>query len=166
MLPADSSSANLVLADARSAKAMELVTTAQPKEATKPRSRWRLRAAVTFVRALLNRKLGITFLLVVVTLLAAGAALTLTDSKISGWQGFYLTLVYAFGGPQPTAEFTAGEQALQLLMGLAGLALVPLLTALIVEGWSTPGLLSLKGVCCSPFTITSCWSGSAAWVPG
>jgi Trk K+ transport system NAD-binding subunit len=151
MLPADAATANLVLADARSAKAMELVTTAQPHELGKPKSRWRLRAAFTFMRALLNRKLGITFMAVVVTLLAAGAALTFTDSRISGWDGFYLTLVYAFGGPQPTADFTRTEQALQLLMGLAGLALVPLITALIVEGLVNARLAVAQGRLLQPF---------------
>ncbi len=134
LLPADASQANLVLADARSARAMELVTTGRQNLPAKPKSRWRIRATMTFVRALLNRKLGITFMAVVFTLLATGTALTLWDKRISGWYGFYLTLVYAFGGPQPTPDFTPVQQALQLLMGLAGLALVPILTALIVEG--------------------------------
>jgi Trk K+ transport system NAD-binding subunit len=134
VLPAEQSQANLVLADARSARAMELVNTGQPKDLPETKRAWRFKAAMAFIRALLNRKLGIAFFWVVVTLAAAGTALTLGDKNISAWEGFYLTLVNAFGGPQPTAEFTRGQQALQLVIGFAGLALVPLLTALIVEG--------------------------------
>jgi Trk K+ transport system NAD-binding subunit len=146
VLPADQAQANLVLADARSARAMELVSTGQPKDLpeAKPPA-WRFKAALAFVRALLNRKLGIAFFIVVLTLAVTGTVLTLGDNDIGPWEGFYLTLVNAFGGPQPTLEFTHLQQGLQLIMGFAGLALVPLLTALIVEGMVNARLAVAQG---------------------
>lgn len=145
MLPADPAEANLVLAEARSARAEELINTVRVAGAAAKPKWWRFRAARAFVRALFSRKLGIAFLTVLGILLAAGVALTFGNREIGGWDGLYLTLVNAFGGPQESPEFTRVEQALQLIIGIAGLAFVPLVTALIVEGMVNARLALERG---------------------
>lgn len=130
MLP--DGAADLVLAEARSAGAVEMINTIRvPRMA--PRF-WRARAVIAFIRALVSRKIGMAFLAVLVILLGCGALLTVRNENIGGWDGFYLTFVNAFGGPQENRALTHFEQILQLVIGIAGLALVPLVTALIVEG--------------------------------
>ncbi len=131
LLPSDPSTANLVLAEVHHVDSL-INTVAVGKPA--PKRRWRFAAGRAFFRALISRKLGITLLVVFLTLLASGATLAFLDENIGGWESFYLTMINAFGGPQEREDFTRSEQVLQLIMGLAGLTLVPLVTALIVEG--------------------------------
>jgi Trk K+ transport system NAD-binding subunit len=82
---------------------------------------------------------------VLAVLLVSGIVLALSDEHIGGWESFYLTMVNAFGGPQERGDFTRLEQVLQLVMGVAGLTLVPLVTALIVEGMVNARLAVAQG---------------------
>ncbi len=148
LLPAGES--DLVLAEARSAEAVELINTVRvPGPAPKHRW-WRLRAARAMVRALVSRKLDIAFITVILTLLVSGALLAFANESIGGWDGFYLTLVNAFGGPQEHADFSRFEQVLQILIGIAGLAVVPLVTALIVEGMVNARIAVTQGKLVQP----------------
>ena len=131
LLPSDPATADLVLAEVHEVDT--LINTVRVGQQA-PRRRWRFAAGRAFIRALISRKLGVALLVVFTLLLASGTALALLDERIGGWESFYLTMVNAFGGPQERDDFTRVEQALQLVMGLAGLTLVPLATALIVEG--------------------------------
>ncbi|WP_162907262.1 NAD-binding protein [Allorhizocola rhizosphaerae] len=133
LLPADSARANLVLAEAVSPEAEDLISTVRLGN-NRRRRWWGMKGAWTFVRALFSRKLGMAFLTVAAILVVSGALLAWQDLKIDTWQGFYLTVVTALGGLQENYDLTRFEQVLQLFIGIAGLALVPLVTALIVEG--------------------------------
>ncbi|GIH11472.1 potassium transporter TrkA [Rhizocola hellebori] len=142
LLPADAATANLVLAEVRSPQTLiNTVAIGQPA----PKRRWRFAAGRAVIRALISRKLGITLLFVIMVLLASGIGLALSDDQIGGWDSFYLTMVNAFGGPQERGDFSRLEQVLQLLMGVAGLTLVPLVTALIVEGMVNARLAVAQG---------------------
>jgi len=132
MLPEDAARANLVLAEARSTAAAELINTVRLGK--EKRRRWWWRAGWTFLRALFSRKLGIAFLCVLAILVAAGTALALPDKTMDSWDAFYQTVVTALGGLQENQRLSRPEQLIQLIVGIAGLALVPLVTALIVEG--------------------------------
>jgi Trk K+ transport system NAD-binding subunit len=150
LLPADLGRADLVLAEARSRQAEELINTIRVPTAPKKRGWWRFRALFVFIRALFSRKLGVAFIVVLTALLTTGTWLALANQNIGGWDGFYLTMVNALGGPQEHDDFTGFEQVLQLIMGVAGLALVPLVTALIVEGMVNARLAMAQGKLMQP----------------
>ncbi len=149
LLPADSARANLVLAEASSPQAEDLISTVWIG-ASRPRRWWGMRAAWTFVRALFSRKLGVAFLAVALILMVSGTLLAWQDMQLDTWRGFYLTVVTALGGLQENHELTRFEQVLQLFIGIAGLALVPLVTALIVEGVVNARLAVAQGRLAQP----------------
>jgi Trk K+ transport system NAD-binding subunit len=129
VLPESEETADLVLAEQRSSELEETLRlgTAKPKQAS-----W-LALAGTFLAAAVSRKTRIALTVVIGVILLAGAALALS-LRTSTWHGVYLTLVTVLGGLQPEERYGPGQQALQLLLGLAGLAFIPLVTALVVEG--------------------------------
>jgi Trk K+ transport system NAD-binding subunit len=143
VLPADAARADLVLAEARSTAAAELINTVRLGE--RRRRRWWWRAGWTFLRALFSRKLGVAFLSVLAILIASGAALALPDTTMDSWEAFYQTIVTALGGLQENQDLSRPRQLIQLIIGIAGLALVPLVTALIVEGMVNARLAVAQG---------------------
>lgn len=129
VLPADGRHADLVLAEARRSS---WETTLRLGSMLPKRPSW-LNVALTFARTLVTRKSRIAVSVVLAIIVAAGSALGASLS-LRPWEAFYLAAVTVFGGPGPTQELSAGQQAMQLVLGLAGLAFIPLVTALIVEG--------------------------------
>lgn len=142
MLPEDAARANLVLAEARGLAAAELINTVRLGDRKR---RWWWRAGWTFLRALFSRKLGVAFLSVLAVLVAAGIALALPDETMDSWEAFYQTIVTALGGLQENEALSRPRQLIQLIIGIAGLALVPLVTALIVEGMVNARLAVAQG---------------------
>ena len=129
VLPEREEAADLVLAEQR-ASALESTLrlgTAKPKRAS-----W-FAIAGAFLQAAVSRKTRIALTIVFGVILLAGAVLSLSLGR-TAWEGVYLTAVTVLGGVQTEYGYGAGEQALQLLLGLAGLAFIPLVTALVVEG--------------------------------
>lgn len=149
MLPADAARADLVLAEAVSPEAEELISTVRIGSRRRRRW-WGMKAAWTFARALFSRKLGVAFIVVTSILLLAGTTMTLIDDGIDSWQGFYLTVVTALGGLEENDGLPPAEQVLQLLIGVAGLALLPIVTALIVEGAVNARLAVAQGRLAQP----------------
>ena len=98
--------------------------------ARRPKS-WGLGPLIRFLRQAVSRSLrialGVTFLL----LLAGGVSLTLS-SGVGAWQGAYRTLLTAFSGAD--ASERPAVQLSQLVVTVSGMALVPLVTAAVVEG--------------------------------
>lgn len=129
ILPAEDDPADLVLAETRKSL---LETTVGVGAFKSERPSW-LKLAATFVRAVVSRKSRIAVTIVLGILVVAGAALGFSLG-LGFWDSFYLAAVTALGGPQTTAEYSSGQQAWQLLLGAAGLAFIPLITALVVEG--------------------------------
>ncbi|BCJ59917.1 potassium channel family protein [Micromonospora endophytica] len=131
VLPADERDADVVLAEASGRPAG-----AELAARRLARARRRRRPAATLLRAVRSfatRKIGIAVLLllaVVGTLggLYAGAA------HVSLPDAVYLTLVTTLTGQDPDIAKGAAEQVMQVLLNLAGLALIPLITAVVVDG--------------------------------
>ena len=93
------------------------------------------RVAGRAVRAALSRKLGIAVLVTLAITALSGAVLAGTDSKVHGfWKAIYITLLTAFGSSDVQLDRSPLAQAAQLLLALAGVALLPLATAAVVEG--------------------------------
>jgi Trk K+ transport system NAD-binding subunit len=130
--PADARPGDLVLAEA-TGKPTGTAVAAQRIV----RDRRRRRPALALgraVRAALSRKLGIAVLSTLVVLVLSGAVLVHSDNVHGFWKSVYITLLTAVGssdvemGRDPIAQFA------QLLLTLSGLALLPLITAAVVEG--------------------------------
>lgn len=135
VLPTDQTRADLVLAEADSVPLQELISTVSMGDRSKPGRWWGIRGAFTFVHALFTQALGIALLVLVGVIVAVGFLLWWQDPNIDPWRAFYLTAVNALGGMQQEEGFTRPDQVFQLIIGVAGLALIPLITALIVEGF-------------------------------
>ena len=93
------------------------------------------RSAIRAIGAALNRKLGIAVLITLVVCLLAGAVLGHADKAVNGfWASIYVTLMTAVGASDVDNDRSHVAQAAQLVLTIAGLALLPLITAAVVEG--------------------------------
>ena len=116
-LPGDETAADLVLAR----------VSGTPPRPTRRRRRHPLRTT----RLLLDRKLRLT-LAVVAGLLLTGTLTLAVQRDIGFWQAAYLTIVTALGGADADLGSSAGEQVAQVILVLAGVALIPTVTVLLV----------------------------------
>ena len=85
-------------------------------------------------RAAVNRKLGIAVLITLLTTVLSGTALATSDNVHGFWKSFYLTLLTALGTSNVDVDRPRMAQLAQLVLALAGVALLPLITAAVVEG--------------------------------
>ncbi|GIH09161.1 potassium transporter TrkA [Rhizocola hellebori] len=130
ILPASDDIADLVLAEGDEKSNLE---STQRIGATKPKRASWFGLMLTFVSAVASRKTRIAVTVVLGIIAAAGVALGMSLG-LPGWEGFYSAAATVLTGPQPNAGYTTWQQALQLVLGIAGLAFIPLITAVIVEG--------------------------------
>jgi Trk K+ transport system NAD-binding subunit len=87
------------------------------------------------MRAAVSRKLGIAVLITLLVTAVSGAVLAQTAQGVDGyWRSIYVTLLTAVGSSDVEIEYNAVAQAAQLLLTISGLALLPLITAAVVEG--------------------------------
>ena len=87
------------------------------------------------LRAALNRKLGMAVLVTLGVTLVAGTVLAQTVEGVDGfWKSVYVTLLTAVGSSDVEEDRSAVAQAAQLVLTLSGVALLPLITAAVVEG--------------------------------
>jgi Trk K+ transport system NAD-binding subunit len=85
------------------------------------------------VRAALSRKLGIAVLITLLITVASGAVLANAVHATGFWNSIYITLLTVVGSSN--AELTQPlAQVAQLVLTLSGVALLPLVTAAVVEG--------------------------------
>lgn len=134
VLPPEATAADdLVLAEASGAPAGTVV--AAKRIARARRLRWPLAALARAARATLNRKLGIAVLLTLVVTVVSGAVLAGADKNVNGfWMSVYVTLLTAVGASDVEVQRHPVAQAAQLLLTISGLALLPLITAAVVDG--------------------------------
>ncbi|PZM95291.1 MAG: potassium transporter TrkA [Actinobacteria bacterium] len=135
VLPDDEASADLVLAEAvgtPARMAVEARTRVAVRRLALRRRRRRAFALLRAVRAFVSRKTGIAALLMLLVVLLSGTLLASAED-LDGWQAIYVTLLTAATGGEVELEQSPAAQALQLLLTVAGLALVPLITAVVVE---------------------------------
>ncbi|GGM85720.1 potassium channel family protein [Dactylosporangium sucinum] len=71
-------------------------------------------------------------LLVALAVLTAGTVAVAVVRHVSPWRAVYLTLLTALGGADPNLEDSVLVQAVSLALVLAGVALIPALTAAVV----------------------------------
>jgi Trk K+ transport system NAD-binding subunit len=139
MLPTD-----LVLAEAVGGPPGEDVTRRLLTRAG--RRRRPLRAVWRAVRAAASRKLGIAVLITIGTTLVAGAVLNgFDETSHSLWEQIYITLLTAVGSADVQEDHNAIAQAAQLVLTIAGLALIPLITAAVVDGMVNARLALTQG---------------------
>jgi Trk K+ transport system NAD-binding subunit len=141
------------LADERGEPAVDQPT-ALTSENQLRRSRWRqLRSrlkrspftAVAVARAILGRRLwrGVIALII---LLLSGSAILSAGRHLSLWEAIYVTVLTSLGSGQ-TEVGTAGYlQAANLVVAVAGVALIPFITAAVVETIVTTRWDSLRAL--------------------
>jgi Trk K+ transport system NAD-binding subunit len=102
------------------------------------RSSRRRRPVLAFgraIRAALSRKLGIAVLVTLFVTVVSGTVLAFADGDVNGfWRSVYVTLLTAVGSSDVDVARSGVAQAAQLVLTIAGLALLPLITAAVVEG--------------------------------
>ncbi|MFC7756985.1 NAD-binding protein [Catellatospora bangladeshensis] len=147
LLPADPGRADLVLAEARVTSSVEETVVSVARTVQRSARRWRLSAVVDTARTLVSRQFRIAVAVVLLILVGAGFAFARTQAEEvhSFWDGVYVVLVNALGGPQLNADLPGWQQVLQLMVSLAGVALVPLVTAMVVEGLVNARLAVAQG---------------------
>ncbi|GIF11150.1 potassium channel family protein [Actinoplanes teichomyceticus] len=110
------------------------------------RRRHPLTAVGRALRAALNRKLGVAVLITLVTTVLAGAVLNAWDETDHDlWESIYVTLMTAVGASDVEEQRNAVAQAAQLVLTVAGLALLPLITAAVVDGMVNARLALSQG---------------------
>lgn len=98
------------------------------------------------LRAALNRKLGVAVLITLLVTVLAGAVLNVWDgTQHNLWQSIYVTLMTAVGASDVEDKRNAVAQAAQLVLTVAGLALLPLITAAVVDGMVNARLALAQG---------------------
>jgi Trk K+ transport system NAD-binding subunit len=139
LLPPDESRCDIVLAvaDGRPQHPGTLPPPGGQPSGARRRSqwleRWRAMRANRIFGSVLNRSLQITALILLGVVLAGTVALTFIDRTLSLWQAFYLTVLNTVGGVNPNPGSPIGEQVIQVIVMLAGIAVVPVITAAVVE---------------------------------
>jgi Trk K+ transport system NAD-binding subunit len=124
---------DLVLAEATGRPAGQTVAAQRLVRAR--RRRRPLRVMGRALRAALSRKLGIAVLATLVITAVSGAVLVHAEDDVNGfWKSIYVTLLTVVGSSDVEMERNAVAQAAQLVLTIAGLALLPLITAAVVEG--------------------------------
>lgn len=124
-LPADDASADVVLAVAHGQHMAD-------GKASKQRPKlWSLASLFRFLRRAINRQLLYALGIALVLLFAGGISLAISTGD-GVWRGIYETILTAFSGAD--ASDKVAVQISQLVVTAAGMALVPLITAVIVEG--------------------------------
>jgi Trk K+ transport system NAD-binding subunit len=131
VLPADEASADVVLAEATGRPpgtelaARRLV-----------RARRRRQPVVVLLRALRSfatRKIGLA-VLVLLAVIAVLGWLNARAADVTWSEALYLTLVTTLSGQDPDVDKPLAAQIMQVVLNLAGLALIPLITAAVVDG--------------------------------
>ncbi|HEX8626931.1 MAG TPA: NAD-binding protein [Catenuloplanes sp.] len=135
VLPADPPAAgpqpaDVVLADASGNPSAAAVAARRIVRARRLRRPWTVLAGA--LRALVSRKLGVATLVVLAVVGVAGTVLARLE-QVGLWQAIYLTMLTAISGADVQLREGAVVQVVQVLLTVAGLALVPLTTAAVVD---------------------------------
>jgi Trk K+ transport system NAD-binding subunit len=136
LLPADINAADLVLAVARgervaSESQMALVRGARPS----PMRRWLrsfARSPLGRLNALISRQLRIAVLILVLLLFLGTSVLALAQ-RLSWWNAAYLTILTTLGGASADLGATALVKITQTVLTIVSIALIPTITAAVVE---------------------------------
>ncbi|BCJ66046.1 NAD-binding protein [Polymorphospora rubra] len=130
VLPSDESRADLVLAEATGRPAGTELAARRLA-----RARWRhpFTGLLRGIRSFATRKIGMATLSVLAIVALFGFLLAQAEG-VSIAEAVYLTLLTTFSGAEPEAGTDPRVQVMQVVLTLAGLALIPLITAAVVDG--------------------------------
>jgi Trk K+ transport system NAD-binding subunit len=84
------------------------------------------------LRAIVNRKIGVALLIALAVVGTAGGVLAWADG-LGPWDSLYFTVLTAITGAQSEPTRGIVEQVAQVALTVGGLALIPLITALVVD---------------------------------
>ncbi|GAA0482531.1 potassium transporter TrkA [Paractinoplanes deccanensis] len=124
--------ADLVLAEAGRRPAAQTVAARRLARAGRRRRPWL--SVGRAIRVGLSRKLGIAVLVALGLTVVSGALLTHFTGVQGFWRSIYVTLLTMVGSSDVEADNAPRAQAAQLVLTLAGVALLPLVTAAVVDG--------------------------------
>ncbi|GLZ61946.1 NAD-binding protein [Micromonospora sp. NBRC 107095] len=131
LLPAEQAGADLVLAEATG---QPPGTEVAARRLVRARRRRRPVAVVVgAVRGFATRKIGIAVMAVLALMAVLGALISRAED-VSPLEALYLTLVTTLSGADPDTTKAPDAQIMQVVLNLAGLALIPLITAVVVDG--------------------------------
>jgi Trk K+ transport system NAD-binding subunit len=124
--------ADLVLAEAGGRPAAQTLTARRLARAGRRRRPWL--SIGRAVRVGLSRKLGVAVLIALGLTVISGAMLTHFTGVQGFWRSFYVTLLTMVGSSDVEETNAPTAQAAQLVLTIAGVALLPLVTAAVVDG--------------------------------
>ena len=123
---------DLVLAEATGRPVGQAVAARRLVQAR--RRRRPMQAMGRAVRSVLRSRLGVAVFITLMVTALSGALLSHFDGVRGFWESIYVTLLTAVGASDVEVNKNAIAQAAQLLLTVAGVALLPLITAAVVEG--------------------------------
>ncbi|MFC7549751.1 NAD-binding protein [Plantactinospora sp. GCM10030261] len=132
ILPDDLDGSDLVLAEANGQPAGTEV--AARRIARDRRRRRPARLVGRAVRSFATRKIGIATLVVLAVVVVLGVVLSATRHELGIGNSLYMTVVMTLSGADPEINQPLLAKIMQVVLTVAGLALVPLLTAAVVDG--------------------------------
>ncbi|HEX5201019.1 potassium channel family protein [Paractinoplanes rhizophilus] len=130
--PGERIPSDLVLAEAVGRSAGEDAATRRLARAGRRYRPWLSLRRV--LRVGVTRKLLIPVLIALVVMVAAGAVLAGRTGVHGFWESVYLTLLTVVGSSDVEPDRNPVAQAAQVVLTIAGVALIPLITAAIVDG--------------------------------
>ena len=135
LLPPDESRCDLVLARANGGRATGPDQAAARQAASRRSAGWvRLGLRVRQLSATAVRgALGMAVLILLGLLTASVVALWLVDGHVSIADAAYVTLINAVGGANADLRLPVAEKVIQAVAALIGIAMVPVLTAAVVQ---------------------------------
>jgi Trk K+ transport system NAD-binding subunit len=143
LLPAEPSRANIVLASVNPNAPAARAAPTKVKVRRRRQSRRPLSTVIRGLRGIVSRKLQLAIFALVGLVFVAGTALELRHPQ-GIWRTIYTTLITTVAG----AAAETGDpwvEALQVVLVLCGVALIPLVTAAIVEGIVNARLAAAQG---------------------
>jgi Trk K+ transport system NAD-binding subunit len=130
--PAAAADDDLVLANATGHTSDPMLPTRRlARSSRRRRPRLSLRRAM---RVGMTRKLLLAVLIAIVITVAAGAILAGRTGVHGLWESIYLTLLTVVGSSDVEPDRNPVAQAAQVILTIAGVALLPLITAAVVDG--------------------------------
>jgi Trk K+ transport system NAD-binding subunit len=135
LLPPDERRCDLVLARANGGRATGPAQAAA-RQAAIGRSAGRVRLGLRLRQvsvATVRGILGLAVLVLLGILVASALALWLVDGRLGLGQAAYITLINAVGGANADLKMAGVEQVIQAVAALTGIAMVPVLTAAVVQ---------------------------------
>ncbi|MGY0006453.1 NAD-binding protein, partial [Micromonospora sp. I033] len=131
VLPADEASADVVLAEATGRPPGTELAARRLVRAR--RRRQPVAVLLRAVRSFATRKIGVA-VLVLLAVIAVLGWLNARAADVTWSEALYLTLVTTLSGQDPDVNKPLAAQIMQVVLNLAGLALIPLITAAVVDG--------------------------------